>query len=96
MILAFWLPLLADTSLNSPTVPLVWNAIWMVLEPVLLGILVRRLIPTLPDWWDRLETVIASLSIVMIIMVVVAANQEQLGAVSFKIVSALVSLNLSA
>lgn len=68
----------------------------MVLGPVSFGILIRKIIPGLPDWWDRLATVLASLSIVMIIMVVVATNQEQLAGVGFRIVTGLVGLNLSA
>ena len=41
LVIAFWLPLLADARLEVQVVPLVWNATWMVVLPVAAGICLR-------------------------------------------------------
>ena len=78
VILAFWLPLLAGTHLEVPAVSLAWSAVWMVVLPAASGILLRKFLPKFPPWWDRMATLVASMAIVLIIMVVVAANRERL------------------
>ncbi len=96
VILAFWLPLLAGTHLEVPAVSLAWSAVWMVLLPAASGILLRKFLPKFPPWWDRMATLVASMAIVLIIMVVVAANRERLAQTGPFLMMALVALNLSA
>ena len=96
VILAFWLPLLADAHLMVPVGSLAWNAVWMVLMPAASGILLRKFIPSFPVWWDRMATRVASMAIVLIIMVVVAANRGKLAETGSFLMMALVALNLGA
>lgn len=96
VLLAFWLPLLADARLAIPVRSLIWSAVWMVLLPAATGILLRKFIPYLPKWWDRMATLAASVVIVLIIMVVVAANRGQLTETSQFLMVALLILNMSA
>ncbi len=95
-ILAFWLPLLAGAHLMVPVGSLAWSAVWMVLLPAASGILLRKFIPNFPLWWDRMATLGASMAIVLIIMVVVAANRGKLAETGPFLMLALVALNLSA
>ena len=95
LLLALWLPLLADTRIEVPVGALVWNAIWMVVLPVSVGIALRALRPALPSGWDRLATGLASLSIVLIILVVVAANRDSLAALGPELGLAMLGLNLA-
>ncbi len=56
LILAFWLPLLADTRLEVPVAALAWSAVWMVVLPVAAGIVTRHLKAKIPGWWNRAAT----------------------------------------
>jgi len=94
LVLAVWLPLLADTRLAVPVASMVWNALWMVVFPVVAGISLRMLRPSLPGPWDRVATGIASLSIVFIILVVVAANRNRLAGLGPGLASGMLLLNL--
>lgn len=96
LILAFWLPLLAGAQLEVPAGSLAWSAVWMVLLPAAAGILLRKSLPGFPAWWDRMATLVASMAIVLIIMVVVAANRERLAETGPFLMTALLTLNLSA
>jgi BASS family bile acid:Na+ symporter len=95
LVLAFWLPLLADTRIQVPVASLVWNATWMVVLPVSVGIMLRAFRPAMPAGWDRIATGIASLSIVLIILVVVAANRARLAALGPELALAMLGLNLA-
>jgi len=95
-VLAFWLPRLADTRLEVPVGPMVWNATWMVVAPVAAGIAFRAFGPALPRYWNRVATGIASGAIVVIILVVVAANHATLAALSAPLAGAMLTLNLAA
>ena len=95
LLLALWLPLLADTRIEIPVGALVWNAIWMVVLPVSVGIALRALRLALPSDWDRLATGLASLSIVLIILIVVAANRDSLAALGPELGLAMLGLNLA-
>ncbi len=95
LILAFWLPLLADTRLEVPVAALAWSAVWMVVLPVAAGIVTRHLKAKIPAWWDRAATMIASVSIVLIILVVVAGNRAHLTNIGPTLAAAMVGLNLS-
>jgi BASS family bile acid:Na+ symporter len=94
LLLAFWLPVLADTRLEVPVASMVWNALWMVVLPVAAGIALRTLRPALPRAWDRAATGLASLSIVLIILVVVAANRDRLANLGAELALAMLALNL--
>ncbi len=96
VILAFWLPLLAGAHLEVPAGSLAVSAVWMVLLPAASGILLRKFLPRFPPWWDRMATLVASMAIVLIIMVVVAANRERLAETGPFLMAALATLNLSA
>ena len=96
VILAFWLPLLAGAQLEVPAGSLAVSAVWMVLLPAAAGILLRTYLPKFPPWWDRMAALAASMAIVLIIMVVVAANRERLAETGPFLMAALVALNLSA
>ncbi len=96
VILAFWLPLLAGARLEVPAGSLAMSAVWMVLLPAASGILLRKFLPEFPPWWDRMATLVASMAIVLIIMVVVAANRERLADTGPLLMAALATLNLSA
>ena len=96
LILAFWLPLLADTRFPVPVASLAWSAVWMVVLPVAAGIVTRHLkAKNIPHWWDRTATIIASVSIVLIILVVVAGNRPHLTNIGPTLAAAMVGLNLS-
>ena len=95
LILAFWLPLLADTRVEVAVGSLAWNATWMVVLPVAVGIVIRYLTSEMPRWWDRMATVLASTAIVLIILVVVAVNRAQLSRIGPALAFAMLGLNLS-
>ena len=59
LLLAFWLPLLADARLELQVGKMVWNTVWMVVLPVAAGILLRSWRPTLSPNWDRVATGLA-------------------------------------
>ena len=94
LLLAFWLPVLADTKLEVPVAGMVWNTIWMVVIPVATGIGLRVLRPTMPKGWDGFATGLASLSIVLIILVVVAVNRTRLVNLGPELAIAMLVLNL--
>jgi BASS family bile acid:Na+ symporter len=94
LVIALWLPLLADTRVDVPVAGMVWNTIWMVVLPVLSGIGLRSLGFRLPRVWDSLATGLASLAIVLIILVVVAANRERLAQLGPALVLGMLALNL--
>lgn len=96
LVLALWLPLLADTRIALDVSALVWNATWMVVLPVAAGIAVRAARPGLPPAWERGATAAASAAIVLIILVVVAANRERLVALGPGIAAGMLALNLGA
>jgi BASS family bile acid:Na+ symporter len=93
-VIAFWLPLLSDTRLDVPVGNMVINALWMVVLPVSCGIGLRWFKPAMPVWWDRLASIIASIAIVLIILVVVAANRDTLAQLGPALALAMLGLNL--
>ena len=94
LILAFWLPLLANIHLNVPVRSLAWNATWMAVLPVTAGIGIRYFSSKMPSWWDRVATILASTTIVLIILIVVAVNREQLSNIGPFLALAMLGLNL--
>ena len=56
----------------------------------------RSLRPQMPRAWDLLATTLASLAIVLIILVVVAANREQLAQLGPALALGMLALNLGA
>jgi BASS family bile acid:Na+ symporter len=96
LVIATWLPVLADTRIDVPVAGLVWNASWMVVVPVLLGIGLRWIWPRLSPRWDRAATLLASAAIVLIILVVVAANRERLLGLGAGLAGTMLGLNLAA
>jgi BASS family bile acid:Na+ symporter len=96
LVIALWLPLLADSRVDVPVAGMVWNTTWMVVLPVLAGIWLRSLRPQMPRAWDVLATGLASLAIVLIILVVVAANRERLAQLGPALALGMLALNLGA
>ncbi len=96
VVIAVWLPLLADTRLEVPVLAIVWNAIWMVVAPVAAGIALRAFGPKLPGWWDRVATTLAATAIVLIVLVVVAANRDRLATLGLRLALGMLALNLAA
>jgi len=94
LVLALWLPLLADARMDVPVGRLVGNAAWMVVLPVAAGIALRLVRPSLPRAWDRMATAVASAAIVLIVLVVVAANRERLAILGPGLAAAMLGLNL--
>jgi BASS family bile acid:Na+ symporter len=94
LILLAWLPLLCDTRIDVPIASLAWNATWMVVIPVALGVGVRQFRRRMPSWWDRGAALTASGSIVVIILVVVAKNRAQLADLGLVLATAMLALNL--
>ena len=96
LVIAVWLPLLADTRMDVPVGAMAWNATWMVVLPVAAGIAFRTWRNDLSRRWDRTATLIASVAIVLIILVVVAANRERLATLGPQLALAMLGLNLAA
>jgi BASS family bile acid:Na+ symporter len=96
LVIAGWLPLLADTRMDVPVGAMAWNATWMVVLPVAAGIAFRWWRSDLSWRWDRGATSIASAAIVLIILVVVAANRERLATLGPQLALAMLGLNLAA
>jgi BASS family bile acid:Na+ symporter len=96
LVIATWLPLLADTRMDVPVGAMAWNATWMVVLPVAAGIAFRAWRSDLSRRWDRGATAIASAAIVLIILVVVAANRERLATLGPQLAFAMLGLNLFA
>lgn len=96
IVLGVWLPLLADARVPVPVGPLVWNATWMVVIPVVAGIVLRAGVARLPRHWERWATSLASFAIVLILLVVVAANRSHLRTLGAGLALAMVTLNLVA
>jgi len=96
LVIAFWLPLLSDTRLAVPVGAMVWNATWMVVLPVAAGVALRIAGPRLPRGWDRIATGIASAAIVLIVLVVVAANRDRLAGLGARLGLGILALNLVA
>jgi len=96
LVIAFWLPLLADTRLDVPVGAMAWNATWMVVLPVAAGIALRGWRRDLSRRWDGTATLIASVAIVLILLVVVAVNRDRLAALGPGLAVAMLSLNLAA
>jgi len=94
LMLAFWFPLLADRRVAIPAGGLAWNATWMVVLPVAAGILLRYWRKQLPAWWDRAAALLASGTIVFIILLVVAANHARLRDLGGGLAAAMLALNL--
>ncbi|MBN1577428.1 MAG: bile acid:sodium symporter [Chitinispirillaceae bacterium] len=65
LVIAFWLPLLTDTRLPIRVWPMVWNTVWMVVVPVCAGILLRYRLRSVPVWFERAASVIASCAITL-------------------------------
>ncbi len=95
LVLALWLPLLADTSMEVPVAALVGDAMKLVVIPVLAGIAARQLLASPPQWWDRLAATVASSAIVLIVLVVVAANRDSLSSGGASIATGMLILNLA-
>ncbi len=96
LVLAFWLPILADTRMDLPVLRIVADTLWMVVIPVVLGAAIRLRAEGMPRRWQRVATAIASVSIVLIILVVVAVNRDRLLSLGPALLLAMVGLNLSA
>jgi BASS family bile acid:Na+ symporter len=96
LVIAVWLPLLADTRMHVPVGAMAWNAAWMVVLPVVAGIVLRAWRHELSKRWDRTATVIASVAIVLIILVVVAANRDRLATLGPGLALGMLALNLAA
>jgi BASS family bile acid:Na+ symporter len=96
LVIATWLPLLADARMEVPVGAMAWNATWMVVLPVAAGIVFRAWRRELSRGWDRGATVIASAAIVLIILVVVAANRERLSTLGPALALGMLGLNLAA
>ncbi|HEY5656545.1 MAG TPA: bile acid:sodium symporter family protein [Myxococcota bacterium] len=96
LVIALWLPLLADARMEVPVGPIVWNAVWMVVLPVVAGIFLRSRRPRMPRGWDAGATAIASAAIVLIVLVVVAANRERLAQLGPVLALGMIALNLGA
>jgi len=96
LVIAFWLPLLADTRIDVPVGAMAWNATWMVVLPVVAGIALRAWRRDLSHRWDRSATFIASAAIVLILLVVVAANRDRLATLGPRLALAMLGLNLAA
>ena len=96
LVIAVWLPRLADTRLPVPVGDMAWNATWMVVLPVAAGIAFRAWRQELSRRWDRVATLTASVAIVLIVLVVVAANRDRLAALGPTLALAMVALNLAA
>jgi len=95
LVMGLWLPLLADTRIDVPVVPLMWNATWMVVVPVCVGIAARYLRDAVPPWWNRFAGAMAAAAIVLIVLVVVAANRDRLAGIGGALAAAMISLNLA-
>ena len=95
LVIAVWLPLLAGTRMDVAVTSLVWNATWMVVLPVITGIVLRQLKRSVPTWWDRAATALASAAIVLSVLVIVAANRDHLGSIGPALVAAMIVLNLA-
>jgi BASS family bile acid:Na+ symporter len=96
LVIAIWLPLLADTRMEVPVGAMVWNAVWMVVLPVVTGIALRSYRPRMPRGWDAAATAIASVAIVLIILVVVAANRDRLAQLGPMLALGMLALNMGA
>jgi BASS family bile acid:Na+ symporter len=96
LVIAVWLPLLADTRMDVPVGAMAWNATWMVVLPVAAGIAFRAWRSDLSRRWDRTATLVASGAIVLIILVVVAANRDRLATLGPRLALAILGLNLAA
>ena len=95
LVIAVWLPLLTDTRIAVQVGPMIWNAVWMVVLPVCIGIALRYRLKTVPRWFERGASVIASLAITLIILVVVAANRSRLLELSAGLAVAMLGLNIA-
>jgi BASS family bile acid:Na+ symporter len=96
LVIAVWLPLLADTRIPVPVGAMAWNATWMVVLPVATGIALRAWRRDLSRRWDRAATLIASIAIVLILLVVVAANRDRLATLGPRLALGMLALNLGA
>jgi len=96
LVIAVWLPLLADTRIPVPVGAMAWNAAWMVVLPVATGIALRAWRRDLSRRWDRAATLIASIAIVLILLVVVAANRDRLATLGPRLALGMLALNLGA
>ncbi len=105
--LGLWMPLLVGARLPLDATALALSATWMVVLPVCLGIGSRYLLTRRHDESSegvvrrmtrvtRGATAIASSSIVLIVLVVVASNQDRLRSVGWAVGSAMLGLNLAA
>ena len=95
LVIALWLPLLADTRIAINVLPMIWNAVWMVVMPVCVGIIIRYQLKSVPLYFEKGASVIASAAITLIILVVVAANRERLLSLSAGLAVAMLGLNLA-
>ena len=96
LVIGFWLPLLTDTRVSLPIGSMVWDATWMVALPVLFGAMLRNRVTQMPRFWDRIATGTAASAIVMIILVVAAANRERLLEMGPGLTAGMIALNLGA
>ena len=75
---------------------MVFNVVWMVVIPVVVGATVRMKAETMPRIWPRVAGTIASVAIILIIAVVVAANRDRLLGLGFGLSMAMLALNMLA
>jgi BASS family bile acid:Na+ symporter len=95
LVLALWLPLLADVRVAVPVEALVTNTLWMVVGPAALGVGLRWLKPQLPRWVVLTATTAAGACIVLIVMVVAALNQPRLLTLGGAVALGMLALNLA-
>jgi BASS family bile acid:Na+ symporter len=96
LVLAVWLPLLADTRLTVPLWGMVWDATWMVVLPIVVGAALRLKVSWLPKQWHAIATGMASTAIILVVLVVVAINRDRLLGLGPPLIVAMLVLNLSA
>jgi BASS family bile acid:Na+ symporter len=96
LVLAFWLPILADTRLALPLWKMVFDATWMVVLPIVIGAVVRIKVTVLPKRWPAIATGVASAAIILIVLVVIAVNKQRLMGLGSQLIVAMLALNLAA
>jgi BASS family bile acid:Na+ symporter len=94
VVIGFWLPLLADARIDVPVLPLMWNATWMVVAPVCVGITIRYFRDAVAPWWNRFAGGTAAAAIVLIVLVVVAANRDHLTGIGGGLAASMLLLNI--
>lgn len=82
-------------SLKMPFLSMVWSISWLVVIPVVAGYLIKLRIKEKVERARVWLSATASLAIIIIVAIVVAANRESLFVTSLLIITALIIMNLS-